>query len=121
MSGYRPPYTHQEELDILNYIIEHKAYDRLRGKALWVEMEEAEVGKDRTHHSLKEHFRKYMASRLTKSFYEIDDAELKKIRLAYQSTSVGTRAKTVAKNKGRMRRKEEGVDLNKSPPSSDTE
>lgn len=119
MSGYRPPYTRQEEVNILKYIIENDAYYRLRGRALWQEMEEAGVGKDRTHHSLKEHFRKAMAPRLNKKYYGvIDDKDLFKIKQGYQASAVGR--KKIDEKKGNTEQKKE-IDLSKTPPTSDSD
>lgn len=88
MSGYRRSYTRSEEMEILKYIIDHEAYYRLRGRAVWREMQEAGVGRERTHESLKEHFKKSMAGRLSQNFYDIDEKKLFLIKQGYMATSV---------------------------------
>lgn len=113
MAGYRFPYTHNEELDILKYIIDNEAYSRLRGNMLWQEMEAAGVGKQRTKQSLKEHFRKVIANRLSRVYYELSELELMRIRLGYQSTAVNRK---YVKDDD-----EKGVDLSRTPPSSEDE
>lgn len=115
MSGYRLPYSRQEEVDILKFIIENDAYYRLRGRAIWQEMEKAGVGKQRTHQSLKEHFRKFMANRLNKNYYGIvDEKLLMKIKQGYVASAVGAADMSTTEEKKQ-------ADLSKTPPTSDSD
>lgn len=70
MSGYRLPYSGEEETQIIKYIIETKSYNCLRGRKFWLELEAQEWNK-RTWQSLKEHFRKKMVSNLYIGQYDI--------------------------------------------------
>lgn len=113
MSGYRPPYTLQEEEEILKFIIRNKCYLRLRGRAVWQEMEKEGVGNERTYQSLKEHFRMYMAKRLNSSHYVLIDAnELMKIKRGYLATAVGANPD---RKKNVVRKIQD--DLNKTSPT----
>lgn len=89
MSGYRKPYTRVEEREILNYIIEHNAYNRLRGISLWQEMEKANIG-ERSYQSLKEHFRKVIIGKVCdkqRNYYRLDEDKVEKIISGYQATA----------------------------------
>lgn len=57
-------YSSHEDHEILNYIIHTGRYKETKGRSLWVDMEEANVC-NRTWQSMKEHFRKKIAPRLT--------------------------------------------------------
>lgn len=86
MSGYRKPYTKEEELAILKYIVANKGYTLLRGREFWQNMEAATVT-DRTWQSMKEHFRKVMVGNLNSSYYKhIHPAELGRIRRGLDAT-----------------------------------
>lgn len=107
---HRRPYSRVEEIEILKYIIEHKAYHCLRGIAIWKKMEAACIGNYRTYQSMKEHFRKYMIHRLNEKFYcVIDEEDLREIREGYQDSAAD--------------RAVQGCDLSKTPPmpESDTD
>lgn len=86
MAGYCKPYTKEEETTILNYIIENKAYNQLRGDAFWKGVEESAIVK-RTWQSLKQHFKTKMAPKLASSYYNISRDELMKMDNAYKNTA----------------------------------
>ncbi|KAK4878264.1 hypothetical protein RN001_010770 [Aquatica leii] len=82
MSGYRRPYTLEEERLMLRYIIENKGYYQLRGRAFWETME-VELKTQRTWQSLKEHFRKYMYNKIQNPLYQLTADEADQIRDGY--------------------------------------
>ncbi|XP_071544136.1 uncharacterized protein [Panulirus ornatus] len=57
-------YSLYEDLEILNFITRHHAYDRVKGRELWQEMERCEVLPKRSWHSMKERYRKRIIPRL---------------------------------------------------------
>merc|ERR1719203_3207 len=57
-SGGRNPYTVNEDLKIVKFIVETKRYDETGGNSLWKTMEERKVVPNRSWSSLKERFRK---------------------------------------------------------------
>lgn len=87
MSGYRKPYTKEEEEAILKFIVEKEGYTSLRGCHFWETMEAAKVT-ERTWQSMKEHFRKFMVANLNSTYYRhIHPAELNRIRRGYGTSS----------------------------------
>lgn len=70
MAGYRKPYTREEELNIINYIIEANTYNLLKGKLFWKDMEQDE-NFDRTWQSLREHFLRKMVVKVYKGEYDL--------------------------------------------------
>lgn len=114
MSRHRYPYSKQEEKEIINYIINRKAYNRLRGIEFWQEMEKANIGENRTYQSLKEHFRKIIFRRLNrKNYYELREENLNNIKLGYRATAAGRRIikKT---NKNNEEQEEDGSEVIRS-------
>lgn len=111
MAGYRPVYTHKEDVAIIQYIIQEKGYYNLRGNAFWKKMEEARVTQQRTYQSLKEHFRKKIINKLHKAYFrEIDEEELQKIKRGYNGTAL--------ENKQSEPPPVKEADLSKTPPTS---
>lgn len=74
---YRQPYSHMEDLRILNFIIRNKRHSEVGGKSLWTLMATCEGGlKGRSWLSLKERFRMSIVKHLH-SFNLSDDEILK--------------------------------------------
>ncbi|XP_063611599.1 uncharacterized protein LOC134785238 isoform X2 [Penaeus indicus] len=74
---YRQPYSHEEDLCILNFIIKNKRHSEVGGKSLWTLMASCEAGlKGRTWLSLKERYRMSIVRHLH-SFNLSDDEILK--------------------------------------------
>nr|CAD7413932.1 unnamed protein product [Timema poppensis] len=88
----RTLYTHNEKKAIVKYIVKNNGIDRVKGRALWEEMEE-ELKIGRTWQSMKEHFIKSIVPNID-SFkisandkYELHDDEQFLIRLTSSSSS----------------------------------
>ena len=60
----RMAYCRKEQERIVQWIIENKGYNYLRGNLLWKKMERDEVGRGRSYQSLKEHFRKVIITQI---------------------------------------------------------
>ncbi|KAK9878638.1 hypothetical protein WA026_023088 [Henosepilachna vigintioctopunctata] len=92
MSGYRKPYTHKEEKKILDYIINKKAYHRLRGYTFWKEVVKDELP-ERTYQSVHERFRKHIVNHLNNPAYDLSREEQSKITTIYAETAQTKRKK----------------------------
>ena len=63
--GGRMAYTREEQKEILQFIIDHRAFNSLRGAKLWQLMERKRLcGGIRSWQSMKEHFRKQMMKQI---------------------------------------------------------
>lgn len=82
MSGYRNPYTVEEERKILHYIIRKNAFYRLRGLEFWKEVCK-DILPNRTYQSLHERFRKYIINNIQNSGYDLSLEEQIKIKTIY--------------------------------------
>ena len=57
--AWRRPYTKAEQKDMVEFMVERRAYSLLGGNTIWQQMEEAGAcGGKRTWQSMKEHFKK---------------------------------------------------------------
>ncbi|KAB0796061.1 hypothetical protein PPYR_10122 [Photinus pyralis] len=86
MSGYRPRYTTDEEIQMLRFIIQSEGYWQLRGKSFWQRMER-EIMTGRTWQSLKEHFRKVVVHDLAHPKFKLAAKEVKLIKYGYHSSA----------------------------------
>ena len=59
-------YQREEEIKILDFIIQHRAFSQVKGNTLWKVMEATQVLPDRTPQSMKERFRRYILPKLDK-------------------------------------------------------
>ncbi|KAJ8939386.1 hypothetical protein NQ314_011131 [Rhamnusium bicolor] len=80
MSGYRPIYTHDEDLRILRLIIDTKSHYRIRGKSFWQDLSNS-GHLDRSWQSLKERFERHILPRIND--YDITSEEKMEIQLAH--------------------------------------
>ncbi|CAH0563553.1 unnamed protein product [Brassicogethes aeneus] len=89
------PYSHEEANEIIQYIIENEAYFRVKGNALWNELEES--GRlNRTFSSMKEHFKKTLMYQLHYPRFNLDDKTIAKFKQGFQE---GTLAPSKKKQK----------------------
>lgn len=90
MSGYRKPYTVDEERTIVHYIIKTNGYYKLRGLQFWKKLAEEEL-LPRSYQSLHERFRKYIIHNIQNPSYELSFDEQRKILSIYEGMSQGKR------------------------------
>lgn len=81
-------YCQTEEKKIVDYIIEHDAFHRIKGDKLWKEMEASEIILKRSWQSLKEHFRKHIIYDLHLPRYNLDEKNLQLFREYFYRQSV---------------------------------
>ncbi|XP_044750287.1 uncharacterized protein LOC123310722 [Coccinella septempunctata] len=93
MSGYRNPYTVEEERKILHYIIRKNGFYRLRGLQFWKELERDELP-SRTYQSLHERFRKYIINNIRNPAYDLSVEEQKKLKRIYEEGAKGKRIRS---------------------------
>ena len=60
----RMAYCRKEQERIVQWIIENRGYNELRGNLLWKKMESDKVSRGRSYQSLKEHFRKVIITQI---------------------------------------------------------
>lgn len=89
MSGYRVPYSIDEDILILKTIIEVDGYYRLRGRAFWQDMEKTGLFEPggRSWQSLKEHFRKAILPNIYNPKYKIPAVHKMMIHMGWEQTS----------------------------------
>lgn len=85
MSGYRLPYTTEEDELILKTIVETQGYYRLRGVEFWIDFENCGITK-RTWQSLKERFKKEIMPNIFNPKYKVPEVHKKMIYVAYEQT-----------------------------------
>lgn len=85
MSGYRPPYTLNEENIILEAIIKANAFYMFRGNYFWKYLSAVDLI-DRSWQSLKERFLKEIFPNIFSDKYTISTANKRKIYLAFEQT-----------------------------------
>ncbi|KAL3278604.1 hypothetical protein HHI36_016146 [Cryptolaemus montrouzieri] len=90
MSGYRKPYTVEEEMKILEYIIRTKGHNRVRGLTMWKELSRDELP-DRTYQSLHERFRRHIVNNLPSETYDIPTKEQQKIKKIFDELGKGSK------------------------------
>ena len=62
---WRRPYSKSEQKDMVDFLVEKRAYSLLRGNSIWQQMEEGGAcGGRRTWQSMKEHFKKQLITRI---------------------------------------------------------
>ncbi|XP_017771260.1 PREDICTED: telomeric repeat-binding factor 2-interacting protein 1-like [Nicrophorus vespilloides] len=83
MSGYRREYTRDEDQQIVDYILQNDAVYKLRGTAMWKQMEQSKQF-DRTWQSLKNRFLKKIYDNM--HLMDIEHADSEKIRKGFQAT-----------------------------------
>ncbi|EEZ98702.1 hypothetical protein TcasGA2_TC001241 [Tribolium castaneum] len=110
-AGNLPFYSEAEEKKIVDYIVEHHYFGRIKGDKLWKEIAEAKVV-DRSWQGLKQHFRKKIINELHKPRYGLDEKTIQLFRNACH----GTTKTPVATTTGRS---EEFDIAQYSPPDSD--
>ncbi|XP_068218756.1 uro-adherence factor A-like [Palaemon carinicauda] len=96
-NGTRKPYSKNEDVQILKYIIKHKGYDQLGGNLLWQDMETSKTIPGRSWHSLKERFRKRIVHCLPKYVkYGFNQSHLRRLssRVGEIETDRGNQLKT---------------------------
>ncbi|XP_076048677.1 uncharacterized protein LOC143029709 isoform X2 [Oratosquilla oratoria] len=76
-SRCRQSYTLQEERAIVQYIKQECRFDDVKGKTLWVDMEQAKVCPGRSWGSMKEHFRKFIVHKIEQ--FIVDPLIIKKV------------------------------------------
>ena len=57
-------YSREEEIKILDFIIEHKAFSQVKGNSLWKIMEATQILQGRSSQSMKERFRRHIIPKL---------------------------------------------------------
>lgn len=71
MSGYRKPYTREEEIEIVRYILDSDEVYKIKGREFWMEMEKNRPEMERTWQSIKEHFLKKMSIKINMGDYNL--------------------------------------------------
>ena len=62
---WRRPYSKSEQKEIVQFLVEKRAYSLLRGNTIWQQMQEGGAcGGRRTWQSMKEHFKKQLITRI---------------------------------------------------------
>lgn len=85
MSGYRPPYTLDEDVIILKVIVQTKCFYVLKGTLFWKDMSNLGL-LDRTWHSLKQRFFKEIVPNLFTPNYDIPEFHKRMIILGLDQT-----------------------------------
>ena len=91
-----PLYTPDEQKKIVDYIVEHEAFDLVKGDKIWKDMEKLKVV-ERSWQSLKQHFRKRIIYELHYPRYKLDPDVIDKFRLGFNK--VVKRSNTSRKKK----------------------
>ncbi|XP_013137341.1 PREDICTED: microtubule-associated protein futsch-like isoform X2 [Papilio polytes] len=80
MSG--KAYTIKEMKSIVDYLTEHKAYNEIKGRKMWVDFERSKV-LDRTWQSLKETFLKRILPDIHNPYYQLSVTQISSFRNGY--------------------------------------
>lgn len=88
-------YTTEEDHNILKFLIKTRRYAEIKGNELWKEMAEKNVNFGRSWQSMKERFRKTIATNLQLyvEMYQIDASEIELLQenICYESNAVTTK------------------------------
>lgn len=84
----RIPYSHKEEMNIINYIIENKYAFDIKGRAMWQQMEHANVCKLRTWQSMKERYLKSIKLDLNSANHRFSYIAPKDLKLLRQGLNI---------------------------------
>ena len=79
---WRRPYSKSEQKDMVEFLVEKRAYSMLGGNTIWQQMEEGGAcGGRRTWQSMKEHFKKQLISRI--HTFGLSWQQVRKFRAAF--------------------------------------
>lgn len=84
MAGYKPIYTIDEEMKIIEYLIENNGIEKVKGNLIWQYMAR-DTGLKRSWQSLKDHFRRAMFKKLNFPQYNLTRAQQEQIRDIYEN------------------------------------
>lgn len=90
-------YLKEEEIKILDFIIQHKAFSEVKGNRLWKIMEATQVVHERSSQSMKERFRRHIFPKLTK-YEHLSKADIDNFKNPPKEEIENTGSKAISHN-----------------------
>lgn len=118
MANYKSPYSINEEVKIIEYLISHDGIEKIKGNVIWKNMAN-DIDTNRTWQSLKEHFRRSMTKKLNCSFYNLTLSQKQQIISVYGNKSNINKEATRKKNQSNIPDETETETLFEDDDSSD--